>query len=83
MSKTEAKHINVPRSLQRKATSISCEVWDVCLHPCLGNWVAIGRPVVFHAQTAHAFSAGIKCRYCIEAWLGSAFGKLQVTSDLG
>ena len=31
------------------------------MHPCPGNWVAIGRAVVYYAQAAHAFSAGIKC----------------------
>ena len=29
-----------------------------------GNWVAIGRVVVYYAKKAHAFSAGIKCRHC-------------------
>ena len=32
------------------------------MHP--GNWVAIKRAVVYCAQAAHAFSAGIKCRHC-------------------
>ena len=30
------------------------------MHPCLGNWVAIGRVVVY--ITVLIFSAGIKCR---------------------
>ena len=34
------------------------------MHPCPGNWVAIGRAVVYCARAAHAFSAEIKCRYC-------------------
>ena len=34
------------------------------MHSCLGNWVAIGHAVVYFAQTALAFSAGIKCRHC-------------------
>ena len=25
---------------------------------------AIGRTIVYHAQAAHAFSAGIKCQHC-------------------
>ena len=31
---------------------------------CPGKSVAIGHAVVYFAQAAHAFSAGIKCRYC-------------------
>ena len=31
---------------------------------CPGKLVAIGHAVVYFAQTAHAFSAGIKCRHC-------------------
>ena len=27
--------------------------------------MAIGHAVVYHAWAAHAFSTGIKCRYCI------------------
>ena len=34
------------------------------MHPCQGNWVAIGRTVVYYARAAHAFSAGIKYRHC-------------------
>ena len=29
------------------------------MHPCPGNWVAIGCAVVYYARDAHAFSAGI------------------------
>ena len=32
------------------------------MHPFPGEWVAIG--CMCHAQAAHAFSAGIKCRHC-------------------
>ena len=37
------------------------------MHPCPGNWVAIGRVVRYDAWAAHAFSAlvGIKCQHCI------------------
>ena len=34
------------------------------MHPYPGNWVAIGRAVVYYAWATHAFSAGIKCRHC-------------------
>ena len=34
------------------------------MHPCPGNWVAIGRAVVYYARADQAFSAGIKCRHC-------------------
>ena len=30
-------------------------------YPCLGNWAAIARAVVFYARAARAFNAGIKC----------------------
>ena len=72
MSKTEANHINDSRSLQIKAT-FSCGVWDVWLHPCLGNSVQIGRPVVYYARAAHAFSEGIKCRHGISGLSHTAF----------
>ena len=50
-------------------THVACEtklnsVARSSMHPCLGNCVAIWRAVVYCAWTAHAFSAGIKCRYC-------------------
>ena len=35
------------------------------MHQCPGNLVAIGHAVVNYARAAHAFSAGIKCPYCI------------------
>ena len=31
------------------------------MHSCARNWVAVVRAVVYYAQPAHAFSAGIKC----------------------
>ena len=34
------------------------------MHPCPGNWMTIGHAVVYFAQAAHSFSAGIKCRHC-------------------
>ena len=34
------------------------------MHPYPGNWVAIGRAVVYYAWTAREFSAGIKCQHC-------------------
>ena len=30
------------------------------VHPWSGNWVVIGRAVVYYARAAQAFSAGIK-----------------------
>ena len=33
-------------------------------HPYLENWMAIRRAVVYYAQAAHAFSAGIICQHC-------------------
>ena len=35
------------------------------MHPCPGNWVAIGRAVVYYARAAQAFDARIKCQPCI------------------
>ena len=35
------------------------------MHQCRVHWVAIGYAVVYYARAAHAFSAGIKCPYCI------------------
>ena len=34
------------------------------MHPCPGNWVVIGRAVVYNARAAHVFSAGIEWRHC-------------------
>ena len=49
---------------------VSCEsklrpVVRSSMQPCPGNWVSIGRVVVYCARAAHVFSAGIKCRHCI------------------
>ena len=30
-----------------------------------GNWMAIGRAVVYYARATHVFSAGIKCQSCV------------------
>ena len=35
------------------------------MQPCPENWMAIWRAVVYHARTAHALSAGIKCQHCV------------------
>ena len=35
------------------------------MRPCPGNWVAIGRTVVYYALAAHTFSAGITCQHCM------------------
>ena len=35
------------------------------MHQCPENWVAIGHAVAYYARAAHAFSAGIKCSYCM------------------
>ena len=34
------------------------------MHPCPGNWVPIGRAVVYHAGGAHTFIAVTKYRHC-------------------
>ena len=31
------------------------------MHLCQGNWVVIGRAVVYYARAAHTFNAEIKC----------------------
>ena len=50
-------------------TNVACDsklrsVVKSSMHPFIGNWMAIGRAVVYYAQAAHTFSAGIKCRHC-------------------
>ena len=50
-------------------THVVCEsrllsILRLSMSLCSGNWVAIGSVVVYHAQAAHAFSAGIKCQHC-------------------
>ena len=39
------------------------------MHPCPGNFVAIGRVVVYYARASHTFSAVIKCRYCTTSYM--------------
>ena len=56
-------------------THIACEsklrsVVRSYMHPCPGNWVAIGCAVVYSARAAHAFSAGIKCWHCSYGFIG-------------
>ena len=34
------------------------------MHPHTCDWVPIGLAVVYHARSAHVFSAGINCRHC-------------------
>ena len=34
------------------------------MHSYPGTWVALGYVVAYFARTAHAFSAGTKCRNC-------------------
>ena len=52
-----------PSSLQIKAM-FSCKVKVLWLHSCPGNWVAIEGVVMYYAQTAPVFSAGITCWHC-------------------
>ena len=49
---SKAKHINGESKLR------------FSMPPCPGNWVAIGRAVVYYARAAQALSAGIKWRHC-------------------
>ena len=54
-------------------TRVACEsklrlVIRSSINPCQGNWVAIGLTVVYYAQAAHTFSAGIKYRHCISTF---------------
>ena len=44
--------------------TFSCEVRDLWSHPWPGNWVAIGRAVVYYAWAGHAYSTGFKYRHC-------------------
>ena len=34
------------------------------MHSFPGNWVAVGRAVVYYARTGHALSGGVKCWQC-------------------
>ena len=36
------------------------------MHPCPGNFVAIGLVFVYFAWVAHQFNARIKCQYCTQ-----------------
>ena len=55
-------------SKNKRGTPISNVAWESMLypivsssiHPFPGNWLAIGREVMYHFCAAHAFSAGIK-----------------------
>ena len=69
ISKNE--HINDPCILRSKV--------PVKLHPCQGNWAAIVRAIGYYARAAHAFSAGIKCRYCM--YQSQLFAKLTILSE--
>ena len=60
MSNKYAKHIYDSRFLESKLRSALSSP----MHPCPGNWAAIGHAVVHNAHAAHAFIAGIKCRHC-------------------
>ena len=59
-------------AVAKPSTSMTHVAWEskLCslvrpsMHPCPGNWIAIGRAVVYYARAAHSFSAGIKCRHC-------------------
>ena len=35
------------------------------MHQCLGNWVAIGRVVLYYVRAVEAISAGIKWLHCM------------------
>ena len=54
---------------RRSMTHIACEsklhsVVRSSMHPCSGNWVAIGHMIVYFARAGHTFSVGIRCRHC-------------------
>ena len=56
-----------PSTSMAHVVSVSKLRWDVMrlsMHPCPGNWMTIGRTVVFYARATHAFSAGIRCLHC-------------------
>ena len=48
---------------------------------CQGNWVAVGRVVVYYARAALAFHAGIKCQHRIIKIVG--FTLLMACLDPG
>ena len=57
------------------------------IHPCPGNWVAMGHSVAYCSQAARAFSAGIKCQHCRHSgriarrWFSLNNGENAITSD--
>ena len=64
-------------SKNKPSTSMAHVAWESKLHsvvsssmhPCPGNWVSIGRAVVYYTKAAHTLSAGIRCRHCnVEAY---------------
>ena len=64
-------------NLNISMTHVACEsklrpVIRSSIHPSQGNWVSIEHTVVFYAQAAQAFSAGIKCRHC--TWVIDVLG---------
>ena len=59
-------------------TKVACEsklrsVVMSYMHPCPGNWVTIGRVVVYCVRAARTLNAGIKCRYYISVYGTSRF----------
>ena len=50
------------------------------MHPYPGNWVAIGRAVVYYALATRAFSAGIRCWHCICTFIALAPAMLVIPS---
>ena len=39
------------------------------MHACPGNWLSIKHAVRYYAWAAQAFSAGMKCHYCIGSFI--------------
>ena len=52
------------------------------MHLCPANWVRIGHAVMYHAQAADVFSAGVRCRHCYSRSLpeyeGNGVGFLDI-----
>ena len=66
------KHLWITYQYQPRTsmTHVACEsklrsVVVSFMHLCPGDWVGIGRVVVYYVRSTHAFSAGIKCLHCI------------------
>ena len=62
------KHLdNIKNEPSTLMTQVACES-KLCpvmtCYPCPGNWLAIEHAVMYYAQAAHVFSAGIKCWHC-------------------